>query len=279
MSTTPDAASAQVQLLLDQLNTTELKDEDRDYFRALRSEQESHQDGDSIHSSIVIDELTRILTIALPHITNAKIPGYGPVRAKYLLELGTELATHIQGHDQAMREAAGAGAGQHTNLKGSRNLRRAALRILKNLLGQEPTALTRIRKAAFEYQEKPDERARTLEALAAELEVAIQKVSPNIAADAGATPELIASLRLNAKAVMSARDLARKSQSDLATHYRIMNILDGRILFELRALLRAVRDARKIDATLPQIKSNRVLRLSKPKKPAKPAPPTEPEQP
>lgn len=272
MSTSPSAYTTQCQKLLGQFTTIDLKDEDRAFFSKLQPEKDAQEEGDTIHSAVVLDELLRMCNIALPFILSSKIPGFGPLRAKYLAELGLELATHVQGYDQAMLEAAGTSALKSTNLKGSRNLRRTALRILKNLAGKDEAAKARIQKAASEGQEKPDERSRSLEAIADELEAVAAKLSPTIAADAGISPELITGLRLNAKAVLGAQNTARERRSDAATHQRVMNILDGRILFELRALLRAARDARKIDPSLPSIKANRVQRLYRAKKPSLPAP-------
>ncbi len=260
MSNINNSYPVQVQSLLDQMSSINPSPEALALFRSLRSDQDAHEEGSRIHSAAVLDELLRIAAPSLPFVKASKIPGYGPMRLKYLLELGLELATHVHGHDEAMAKAAGAGVVKTTNLKGSRSLRRTALRVLKNLAGQDEAALARIEEAASEAKEKPDERARGLDALASEVEAAAAKLPPDIAADMGLTPELIAGLRQNAKAVLGARDSAKETRGDIASRYDLMNLLDGRILFELRALLRAMRDARKNDPTVPRLKAGRVQR-------------------
>lgn len=185
------------------------------------------------------------------------------MRLKYTLELGLSLAGLVHDHDDRLAEAAGAGVSKTTNLKGSRTLRRTAIRVLKSAAGTDAAALARIESAASEGGEKPDERARSLNALADELEAVASKFSPEIAADMGLSQGLISDLRANANAVLGARETARKSRGDIASHYDQMNILDGRILFELRALYRAMRDARKNDPSIPQVQKGRVQKSGK----------------
>lgn len=263
---------AQAQDLLSQCASITLDDNSRTFFRKLRSDKQAQDEGDTIHSSVVLDEFVRVTYATLPLILASKIPGYGPIRAKYLIELGVELATHVHTYDHAMAAAAGSGASSTTNLKGSRNLRKTALRILKNLAGEDAEARARVKQLAEKRGENPDERTRSLERIADELDAVVAKLSPVLVADAGISPELIAGLRLNAKAVTESRDTARDTRGDTKAQLRVMNILDGRILFELRALIRAARDANKVDPTLPIIRSARVQRLSRPRKPQMPAP-------
>jgi hypothetical protein len=63
------------------------------------------------------------------------------------------------------------------------------------------------------------------------------------------------SKRLNgyAHAVVSAHDTAHEERAALAAQYDSMNVLDGRILHELRALVGAMSDARKGDKSIPAL--------------------------
>lgn len=280
MSNTPSPYTPQIQSLLNPLASVSLSDATRATFRALCSDLDAHAEGNRIHSAAVLDELLRIASLSHPYVSAARVPGYGPMRLKYTLELGLTLAGLVHDHDDAMVNAAGAGASKTTNLKGSRALRRTALRVLKSLAGNDAAALARIESAASEGSEKPDERARSLNALAEELESVAANLSPEVAADMGVSQTLIADLRTNAKAVLGAREDARNTRGDIASHYDQMNLLDGRLLFELRALFRAMRDARKNDPTIPQVQAGRVQRSGKAAPPAAPAPAdSKPEQP
>lgn len=262
---------AELQSLIGQVPNVSVGPQAKNFFHGLIPDQSAQEEGSHIHSATVLDELLRIVPPALPFISAAKIPGYGPVRLKYLLDMGLELATHMHGHDQAMINAAGAGATKATSLKGSRTLRRTAIRVLKSLAGKDKIALARLDEAASENKERPDERARGLDALANELEAALARTPAEVAADLGLTSNLIAELRQNAKAVLGARSSAKESRGDISSLYDRMNILDGRVLFELRALLGAMRDARKSDPAIPSIKAGR---LQDSRKAAKaPAPP------
>lgn len=53
--------------------------------------------------------------------------------------------------------------------------------------------------------------------MANELEAAAAKLPPDIAADMGVSPELIAGLRQNAKAVLGASDSAKERRGEIAT--------------------------------------------------------------
>lgn len=215
-------------MILDPLAGVSLNDSTRTTFRSLCSDIDAHAEGNHIHSAVVLDELLRVASLSHPFVSASRVPGYGPMR-----------------------------------LKGSRTLRRTAIRVLKSAAGTDAPALARIESAASEGGEKPDERARSLNALADELESVAAKFSPEIAADMGLSQGLISDLRANANAVLGARETARKSRGDIASHYDQMNILDGRILFELRALYRAMRDARKNDPSIPQVQKGRVQKSRK----------------
>lgn len=253
---------AELQSLLGQLPNVSVSPQAKNFFHGLIDDHTAQEEGCQIHSAALLDELIRIVQPALPFINTSKIPGYGAVRLQYLLDMGLELATHVHGHDQAMIHAAGAGVSKATSLKGSRTLRRTAIRVLKSLAGKDKAALARLEEAASEDRERPDERARGLDALAGELERVLAQTPADVAADAGLTSSLIEELRQNAKAVLGARSSAKGSRGDISSLYNVMNILDGRVIFELRILLSAMRDARKSDASIPVIKAGR-LRTTK----------------
>jgi hypothetical protein len=85
----------------------------------------------------------------------------------------------------------------------------------------------------------------------------IEQLTPPIA--------LFSSLQIVPAPSFPAHDTAHQERSGLAAQYDAMNVLDGRILHELRALAGAMSDARKSDKSIPELKIA-VLRNRKRKK-------------
>ena len=152
-------------------------------------------------------------------------------------------------------EAAGAGTAKKSSLRDSRSLRSRAIRVLKSLAGRRPEEKARLAKASKD-EEKADQRSRSLEALAQELKDAMAKVPALVAADAGATPELIDALLSASGSVLGTRGSAQEARTTVASLYDEMNLLDGRLHHELRLLVGAMKDARREDKTIPAVKSS-----------------------
>jgi hypothetical protein len=131
----------------------------------------------------------------------------------------------------------------------------AAIRVLENLAGRRPEEKARLRNARQEQSEKADERALSLGALAKELTEQMAKVPPEVAADAGATQALVDGLGAASGSVLTTRGSANDARSAVASLYDSMNVLDGRLLHELRLLVGSMQDARKIDKSVPAVKS------------------------
>ncbi|MCC6556988.1 MAG: hypothetical protein IT372_28895 [Polyangiaceae bacterium] len=115
---------------------------------------------------------------------------------------------------------------------------------------------------------KPEGRARGLESIAKELEDVVAKVPPRVAADAGATPELMQRLRAYSKSVLDARSRTQAARGSRSSRYDVMNVLDGRMMLELRALEGAMRDARKANKSIPALRIG-ILHPTKKRKKAK----------
>jgi hypothetical protein len=229
-------------------------DAERVFFAAQISEAAARDEGAEWQSTVVLDGAIGVLRTLLPFVLEGKVPGYGPLRLRYQLDLCGDLAADVATFDSAVVGAAGASAKKTTSLRGSRDDRRVALRVLKALAGDDPAAKARL-KAATKDAEQPDERARSLERIAQELESAIAKVPPAVAADAGATPELVASLRAFATGVLGARGKAQDARSEVASLYDKMNVLDARIIKEVRLLCGSASDARKTNKAIPAVRN------------------------
>ncbi len=261
----PSAAhAAQIEELAEKVEVN-LHDDERAYFRDGLPEEAARREGATFESAAVLDELVRVTRAALGHVIAGTVAGYGPLRLRYALDLGRELADLVTDHDKATANAAGAGAQRTTSLRNTRALRRQAIRALKNLAGRRPEARARIQKATAKTAERPDERARSLEDLARELEEMMTHVPTRIAEDAGVTPALIDALRARAKNVLSAREKAQGARGSITSLYDRMNVLDGYILEELRLLLGALRDAKAAGVSIAVTRSPLVHRSGKKK--------------
>ncbi len=188
--------------------------DERAYYEGSITEADALATGGRYESSGVLDDLLQLVSASLPHVVAGKVAGYGGLRLRYHVELGEALAAKVDRLDTSLVEAVGATAAKTTSLRGTRSLRRAAIRALQNLAGRREEEGERLSRARRD-SEKPDERARSLEAIAQELETVVATVPPRVAADAGATPELMAELRQNAKAVLGTRSEAQGSRGEL----------------------------------------------------------------
>ncbi|MFT3767220.1 MAG: hypothetical protein QM820_17115 [Minicystis sp.] len=235
-------------------NIVVLPAEARAYYDASIADADALEAGASVESASVLDEVLRVGDICVPSVLAGKVPGYGPVRMRYFLGLAAGLADKVAVLDASHVDAAGAGAVGTSTLRGTRGMRTRVIRVLKNLAGRRKEEKQRL-KTAGRGTEKADERSRSLDALATELLAAIAKVPASVALDAGATPELVDALRQAAGGVLTTRDGARGARGTVASLYDDMNLLDGKLLHELRLLVGAMKDARKEDTTIPAVRS------------------------
>ncbi len=226
--------------------------------------------GARIESVTVLDEVIRVGAIGLASAVAAKLDGYGPIRARYFFDLAASLAAKVTELDGSQVEASGAGTAKATSLVTTRALRRRAIRVLKNLAGRRPEEKSRLKNARQEQSEKADERVRSLESLAKELTEQMTKVPAAVAADAGATQALVDGLLAASGNVLTTRGSAHDARSTVASLYDEMNELDGRLLHELRLFIGAMQDARKVDPSIPALKSA-LLKSGKRKKAPPPA--------
>lgn len=230
--------------------------------------------GAAVESASVLDDVLNVVGIAMPHVLAKKVSGYGPMRMRFAMDLAAELAGKVAELDSSRVEAAGASAARAASLQGSRDVRLQAIRVLKNLAGRREEEKKRL-SVAGKGKEKPDERARTLENLATELKTAMAAVPASVAEDAGATQALVDDLMTAAGAVLGTRTEAKDARGTLASLYDTMNVLDGRLLHELRLLVGAMTDARKRDKAIPAVKSSLLKQGKKKAKKAGTAPPGE----
>jgi len=228
------------------------------------TETKARADGAEVASPLVLDAVVEATHTARQSLLDGKVIGYGPLRFRYCLDLAVALADKVAHLDASVVEAAGASAEKGSSLRDSVDDRRSAIRVLKNLTASDDAAKARLKKVRGR-DEKPDERAASLQGISRELEAVTAGVPSELVADAGVTHELSKRLTSYAHAVVSTHDTAHEGRAAVAAQYDSMNVLDGRILHELRALAGAMSDTRKSDKSIPVLKIA-VLRNRKRKK-------------
>ncbi len=245
-----------------------------DFYRNSIDTQHATAWGARHESGAVLDDFLGCITPVADAVIAGRIPGYGPLRFAYACGVAHQLASAVKTLDESTVAAAGSSEARSVTLRDTQALRRQAKRALRNLAGARPDARRRVAEAARD-EGNPDDRSRSLAALAAELEHVRQTVPERVAADAGATPELIAQLRSMSSVVLDKKGSARDQRGKVAAVYDTLNELDGRVLHEVQLLVGAVRDARRHDPTIPACRS-RLVRKGKAKKPSEPAAPPTP---
>jgi hypothetical protein len=272
-SLTPSAASATTYpARIDELLTsfkTPVTAASRTWLEKQISEASARADGARIASTTILDAVIEATHTAQESLLAGKVIGYGPLRHRYCLDLARLLADKVAHFDESIVGAAGASAEKISSLRESRDDRRGALRVLKNLTASDSAAKARLKKVRGR-NERPDERAQSLQGISKELSAVTAGVPPELVQDAGVTHDLSNRLNGYAHAVVSTHDTAHEGRAAVAAQYDAMNVLDGRIRHELRALEGAMRDTRKSDKSVPELKIA-VLRNGRKKAKAKEA--------
>lgn len=218
-------------------------------------EEQARKDGAGIESVAVLDDVLQVGAVAAGPVVAGKVGGYGPMRLRYFLDRAADLASKVTELDTSHVHASGTGTAKKVSLVATRALRDRATRVLKNLAGRREEEKSRLKKAR-KGTEKADERVRSLEALAKELAEQMAKVPPEVAADAGATTALVDDLLAASKGVLSSQSDAKGDRNAIAALYDEMNVLDGRLMHEIQLLVGAMRDARKLDKSVPAVQSD-----------------------
>ena len=233
--------------------TTPVSAASRAWLEAQISGSRARDDGAAIASPTVLDAVIEATHIAQPSLLAGKVKGYGPLRYRYCLDLAVALADKVAHFDASVVGAAGASAEKGSSLRVARDDRRDALRMLRNFTGSDDAARARLKKVRGK-NERPDERATSLQGISHELKTVTAGVPAELVTDAGVTHDLSKRLNGYAHAVVATHDTAHEERAALAAQYDSMNVLDGRILHELRALVGAMTDTRKSDKSVPVLK-------------------------
>lgn len=247
----------------------------RAHYAALISPERATAAGGRVESGAVLEDFLTVTQKLLPLITDGTLAthGYGPLRLAAALEVCASLAQEIGIIDAALVRAAGAAGHADVSLRSAAVVRARALAVLRNSVSTADIDGQRRLREARRSDPSANDRARSLAAIAEEVQRRIDTLPASVAKDSGVTPELVAALRVHVAALDSARANHVAARGDATARYEVMDLLDGRLLHELRAMLAAYRALRKQRPALGVVRST-LLRSGRRARraPAPPAP-------
>lgn len=192
-----------------------------------------------------------------PQILAGVLPGYGPMRACFGLELVCEVAPVIEGLEQKRRETRDARR-SHNAAVGLTDAQRLDAQVaLACVVGGDPDAAERIAETAPRSRSARG-RIESAENLALEAMRAVEEVPVELLDDAGLTAEALDGLQTT---TAQADDAAHaRAETEAAARAARAQLAEpcGRILHELKTLLQAARRARTKDATVPTFRTKLV---------------------
>jgi hypothetical protein len=226
----------------------------------------------------VFDELSSALTTYAPYIHAMRVKGYGPRRGHFAVRFLRQVAPSLDAHATRDQSAKVASRQAARAIEPMGDAYHQHLRALSNLLGHDPEALDRLdAKAAADHS--AEEKIEALNRLVEEITRARETVPVSLLDDAGLSADVLDALTASARAARDARTSLRQEiasrqlvRGDLVPHV-------GRMVFELRHLLGAVKESRRTDPTLPTFRSKFVHRRAKPTRAPEPATPLTPAEP
>ncbi len=222
----------------------------------------------------VVDEFVRCLTVYAPFIQQKRLQGYGPMRARFGLELAKGAAPLLDRYHAADPALRGAAAERDRTMAKTEAMRAGVVTGLLNLAGDDAEANERVRAAAAP-QDTADAHLRAMDNLAHEIAVAREEVPEELLDDSGLDAATLDAVQSSTRDAADARTKSRAHR--LAQQQLRAELAEpcGRIYHELKTMLRAARTARQQDATIPEVTSWLVSRTATAAKPpTPPAPPS-----
>ncbi len=224
--------------------------------------------------SDIADEFLRCLAAYGPLVQQKRLPGYGPMRARFGLELAQGIEASLERYRAMRPEVRGAAAARDGAMERTEAMRAGVVTGLRNLAGDDDEAVGRVRAVASPKR-AADDHLRAMDQLAHEIVQARDEVPPELLDDAGLSPEVLDAVQETTRGAAEARTSSRGQRAAQQQLRAELAEPCGRIYNELKALLRAARTARKHDPTVPDVTSWLVRRpaAAKPAQGPAPAPP------
>lgn len=266
-----DASYAAVALRLVALFAVVLTERARAFLLGTLSVEKARALGMRASPSDVVDEFARCLVAYAPLIATRRLPGYGPLRARFGAELVRGVAAGIDRYEAQQVAVRGAAGERDGAMELTDAMRDAAVAGLRCLSGDDAALGERVRSVA-EPASSVAGHLRSVESIAREVEQARENVPPELLDDAGLTAEVLDAMQSSTRGASRAREQsaeARQAQQRLRAE---LAEPCGRIYQELRTLLAAARAARKRDRTVPSVSSWLVTRPARTRRSPAPQP-------
>lgn len=229
----------------------------RAFFADLLSPERASAAGGRFESGAVLEDFLTVTQKLLSFVKDGTLAshGYGPLRLAAALEVARSLALEVAAIDTALVRAAGAAGQANVSLRSASVVRARALAVLRNSVSARDLEGQRRLREARRSDPTANDRSRSLTAIADEVERRIAALPPAVAKDSGISPDLVAALRAHVSALDVARAGHVATRGDAMARYEVMDLLDGRLLHELRAMLAAYRALRKQRPALATVRS------------------------
>jgi hypothetical protein len=231
-----------------------LSEEARAYLVACVTTVAAIQKGRTNAPADYVDEIIGALEVFGPYIEKKAIPGYGPMRARYAIELlkqAVPLLDALGEHQRAERSASATHRNALSLTDQQRLVAGAAFRAV--LSGDAAPEVSR--DAATPKSGAKRDRIESAEELAAEVARVQGEVPAELLDDAGLSADVLGAL--SERAGKAAETASARNEKASARQLLRAQLAEpcGRIRVELQVLLAGARAARKLDANVPRFTS------------------------
>jgi hypothetical protein len=241
-------------------------------------EEKALADGQRVSSDRVVSDALYVVPPLVPVLLEAPLPGYGPRRAHYAVSLVLDLVQRH--HDLRTIETGKAGASRvktTTALEGDQ-LRQLLMRHIDRITRGDVARQAQLTKASAYNNRRPSELGTSLELLAGlgrELlaEVETRPELGELYADAGFDESLIVAAEAESQQLYKAIGTHGARISERGVESDALNILEGRVQFELETLVQAADDGRRRGRTVPTVRLAQLHRVRTRRKPPAEEPP------
>jgi hypothetical protein len=276
-----DLAGAQTVLLaiLQQLAGHRPSDALTLLLRQQLPEDKALADGQRVSPDRVLSDALYVLPPLVPVLLEAPLPGYGPRRAYYTVSLALDLSQHHRGLRTIETSKAGASRVKTTTTLEGDQQRQLLVRHLDKITRVDVEHQAKLAKASAYNSRRPSELGTSLQLLAGlgrELlaEVQARPELGELYADAGFDESLIVSAEAESQQLYQAIGTHGVRISERSVESDALNILEGRLQFELEMLVQAAEDGRRRGRAVPTVRLAQLHRSRNRRKPPAEQPPT-----
>ncbi len=262
--------AASVNALLQRFHVT-LADDERARFDAAVTTGRARDLGAEYSPRDVVRELARVVGLLAPWLVKSQLAPYGPLRARYALELAHATLPTLDQHAAA---GATSTAGDAPVEPLTPHGRRRAMRALSKATSA-PEVKAAIERAVDD-KAATTARAKDHERTLARVAHVRDAMTPRMRDDVGLTDAVLAALEDEAVTELDALDAKRDVKRTRQTLRAEVAVPCGKLVVEVRQLVAAARDNRRDNPAIPAVSSRLVRAGAKAPAEAPPEPPPQP---